>query len=146
VNYAPGSTLSVDGRDFELKQYHFHEPSENLVNGKSYPMEVHLVHADKDGNLAVVAVMFVEGAENASLARAWAHLPDKAGEKISLSSVAAEGLLPTKRDYYRYDGSLTTPPCSEGVRPERTGDCFASPDRGVRARHASFEQPSRAAA
>ena len=116
VNYAPGSRLSVDGRDFELKQFHFHAPSENLVNGKSYPLEAHLVHADKDGNLAVVAVMFVEGAENASLAHAWAHLPANVGEKVSLSSVAVEGLLPSKRDYYRYDGSLTTPPCSEGVR------------------------------
>jgi len=116
VNYAPGSKLSIDGRDFELKQYHFHAPSENLINGKSYPMEAHLVHADKDGNLVVVAVMFVEGAQNASLADAWAHLPEKVGEKVSLSNVAVEGLLPSKRDYYRYDGSLTTPPCSEGVR------------------------------
>ena len=62
VNYAPGSSVTVDGREFELKQFHFHSPSENKIDGKQYPLEAHLVHADKDGNLAVVAVMFQEGA------------------------------------------------------------------------------------
>jgi carbonic anhydrase len=117
VNYAPGSRISVDDREFELKQYHFHAPSENLINGKSYPMEAHLVHADDQGNLAVIAVMVVEGEANESLAQAWAHMPEQAGDRHSLSpNVAAEGILPSERAYYRYNGSLTTPPCSEGVR------------------------------
>jgi carbonic anhydrase len=109
--------MIIDGHEFELRQYHFHAPSENRINGKSYPMEAHLVHADKEGNLAVIAVMFVEGAENPSLARAWAHMPEKVGDKHSLpSSIAVDGMLPAKHGYYRYNGSLTTPPCSEGVR------------------------------
>lgn len=117
VNYAPGNNVSIDDRSFELKQYHFHTPSENHIDGESYPMEAHLVHANKDGNLAVIAVMFVEGKANESLAQAWAHMPEKAGDKHSLpSSVAADGILPSSRDYYRFNGSLTTPPCSEGVR------------------------------
>ncbi len=117
VNYAEGSRIVVDGIRFDLKQIHFHAPSENQINGKSYAMESHLVHADKDGNLAVVATMFTEGKENKTLAQAWSHMPEKSGDKQALSSpVAAEGFLPAKRDYYRFNGSLTTPPCSEGVR------------------------------
>lgn len=117
VNYAAGSSIALDGIQFDLKQFHLHAPSENLINGKSYPMEVHLVHADKDGNLAVVGVMFTEGKENKALAKFWAQMPHDAGEKQKLSSaVLASGLLPANRDYYRFNGSLTTPPCSEGVR------------------------------
>ena len=117
VNYAPGSEIIVDGHEFELKQHHFHTPSENHINGKSYPLEVHFVHADKDGNLAVIAVMFTEGEENEALAQTWGFLPEKAGDKYRLSSsVSAEAILPSNQDYYRFNGSLTTPPCSEGVR------------------------------
>jgi len=116
VNYAPGSKISVDGHEFTLKQFHFHSPSENRINGKSYPLEAHLVHADKDGNLAVIAVMFEQGETNEALAQAWAQMPKKAGDSDELSSSAsAEDILPSSRDYYRYNGSLTTPPCSEGV-------------------------------
>lgn len=116
VNFTPGSKISVDGHGFELKQYHFHAPSENHINGKSYPMEAHLVHADVNGNLAVIAVMFVEGKANQSITKAWSHMPGKAGGKRSLSAgVSAEGILPSNRDCYRFNGSLTTPPCSEGV-------------------------------
>lgn len=117
INYAEGSSITVDGSLFNLKQFHFHAPSENQINGKSYPMEVHLVHADKDGNLAVVGVMIDAGAENKALTDAWAKMPKKAGAPVALPSrVMAEGLLPASREYYRFNGSLTTPPCSEGVR------------------------------
>lgn len=117
VNYAKGSTLSLDGKVFELKQFHFHAPSENLIKGKSYPLEGHLVHADKDGNLAVLAVMFVKGKANKALAQAWAAMPQEAGEPQPLSApISASGLLPKSLSYYRFNGSLTTPPCSEGVR------------------------------
>ena len=81
INYAPGSSLAVDGLAFELKQFHFHSPSENTISGKQFPLEGHLVHADKDGNLAVVAVMFQEGAANGLLGRIWEKMPTKAGEK-----------------------------------------------------------------
>lgn len=116
VHQAAGSTISLNGHDYELKQFHFHAPSENRIDGHAYPMEGHLVHADADGNLAVVAVMFQEGATNPALEHAWARMPAHAGESQALpAAVDVQGLLPANRDYYRYNGSLTTPPCSEGV-------------------------------
>ncbi len=116
VNYKPGSTISVNGQEFELKQFHFHSPSENKIRGESMPMEAHFVHADMDGNLAVIALMFRVGDENTELEKAWAFLPVNAGDKNTLSeSVNANYLLPDDLDYYRFNGSLTTPPCSEGV-------------------------------
>ena len=116
VNFTPGSKISVDGHAFELKQYHFHAPSENQINGKSYPMAAHLVHADEAKNIAVVAVLFVEGETNPSLASVWSYMPGIEGGRQNLpAGVSAEGILPTGRDYYRFNGSLTTPPCTEGV-------------------------------
>ncbi|WP_421264279.1 carbonic anhydrase [Aeromonas veronii] len=117
VGYAPGSTLQLDGTRFELKQFHFHAPSENLIEGKSYPLEGHLVHVSDKGEIAVVAVMFEAGKANPVLAAAWSALPAKVGEIQALKvPLSAEQLLPENRDYYRFSGSLTTPPCSEGVR------------------------------
>ena len=116
VNYQPGSILTVSGHDYELKQLHFHSPSENHINSKSYSLEAHLVHADDKGNLAVVAVMFEDGNENKTMKDIWALMPEKSGAKNNqLSKIPVEGILPTHRDYYRFNGSLTTPPCSEGV-------------------------------
>ena len=116
INYTGGSTISLDGHAYELKQFHFHAPSENTIEGHSYAMEAHFVHTDKQGNLMVVAVMFEVGEYNAELEKAWSHMPEQAGEKHQIQSkVDANDLLPNDRDYYRYDGSLTTPPCSEGV-------------------------------
>lgn len=116
VNFAPGSTIMLDGRAFKLKQFHFHAPSENHIDGKSFPMEAHLVHADKAGNLAVVAVMFVEGEPNPAIASVWSYMPGiEGGKQLLPAGVSAEGILPSNRDYYRFSGSLTTPPCSEGV-------------------------------
>lgn len=115
VNYAKGSSIKVDGITFNLLQFHFHAPSENNINGKSYPLEAHFVHADKKGNLAVVAVMFKEGKANKELAKAWKHMPHE-GEKHKLHNISASKMLPRSKGYYRFNGSLTTPPCSEGVR------------------------------
>ncbi|MGH8624563.1 MAG: carbonic anhydrase, partial [Gammaproteobacteria bacterium] len=84
VNYAPGSSVTVDGREFELKQFHFHSPSENKIDGKQYPLESHLVHADKESNLAVVAVIFQEGAPSAALTKLWEKMPAKTGDKNPL--------------------------------------------------------------
>jgi len=117
VNFEPGSYITVNDTRFDLVQFHLHAPSENLIEGQSFPMELHFVHADKDGNLAVVGVMFEEGEANETLAAAWTHMPDTPGSARALSSaISGEGLLPVDRAYYRYNGSLTTPPCSEGVR------------------------------
>ncbi|HSQ86593.1 MAG TPA: carbonic anhydrase [Desulfobacterales bacterium] len=116
VNYKPGSTITVNGHKFELKQFHFHSPSENKIEGHSYPMEAHFVHDDKEGNLAVIAVMFETGKKNMELEKAWAHMPKNAGDKNPLPvSIDAISLLAHNYDYYRFNGSLTTPPCSEGV-------------------------------
>lgn len=117
VIYGPGSFISVGGERAELQQFHFHKPSEERVNGKSYPMVAHLVHKKADGSLAVVAVLLKQGHPNALIQTLWANLPaekekEKAVEKIG---VDAAKLLPQKRAYYTFAGSLTTPPCSEGV-------------------------------
>jgi carbonic anhydrase len=117
INAVPGSSVSIDGIQFDLKQFHFHAPSENLIKGKSYPLEAHLVHADNNGNLAVIAVMFTEGEKNEGLKKAWAQMPQEAGSKVALTSgISPQEILPSHRKYYRFNGSLTTPPCSEGVR------------------------------
>ena len=117
VNYKPGSNIAVDGNRFDLKQFHFHSPSENTINGKSFPMEAHFVHADAKGNLAVVALMFEEGKDNAVLAKIWPQVKADIHEEETLApEVDANALLDANRDYYRYNGSLTTPPCTEGVR------------------------------
>ena len=117
ANIPAGNTIVVDGVEFQLKQFHFHTPSENAVHGKRAAMELHLVHADKDGNLAVVAVMIEEGQANAVLAKLWQEMPKQAGDKQALKAQVNPGaLLPQNPHYYRFDGSLTTPPCSEGVR------------------------------
>lgn len=116
VNYAPGSDMTVGGKSFELKQFHFHSPSENTIGGRSYPMEAHFVHAGKDGNLAVVAVMFEIGQHNTELEKVWAQMPMEAGQETVLDEAVDAGiLLPDDHAYYRFNGSLTTPPCSEGV-------------------------------
>ena len=118
VNINAGSAIMIDGKNFELKQFHFHSPSENEINGKHFPLEAHFVHLDKEGNIAVVALMFQEGKQNEALEKVWQKLPLKAEEKTALTLDANEvnALLPQSRAYYRFDGSLTTPPCSEGVR------------------------------
>ncbi len=116
VNYRPGSFVTIDGHNYELKQFHFHTPSENTIDGKHFPMEVHFVHADKNGNLAVLALMIKEGAENPELAKVLESLSGKEGEEKKMVHPAnASALMPMDVDYYRFNGSLTTPPCSEGV-------------------------------
>ena len=117
VNYAKGSHIEIDDEKFHLIQFHFHSPSENTIKGQSYPLEAHFVHASDTGELAVIAVMYQAGIENKGLKKAWAHIPIHAGEQYSFTETLMAGdLLPDNKDYYRFNGSLTTPPCSEGVR------------------------------
>lgn len=116
INATPGSTITVAGTSYELAQFHFHDPSEHTINGQHSPMELHLVHKSADGALAVVGVLMNQGAENAALAQFWNALPQKAGEVKLDTQFAVASLLPADRHYYTYQGSLTTPPCSEGVR------------------------------
>ena len=115
----PGSYMVAGGVRYELVEFDFHHPSEVTVKGKFSDMEVHLMHKSADGKLAVLAVRLVEdvGNPNAVLATLWQHLPTKASatEKVS-EMVNPGGLLPADRGYWTYDGSLSTPPCTEGVR------------------------------
>ena len=117
VNYAPGSSITVGDQRYELVQFHFHKPSEEKINGKAFPMEAHLVHKRSDGALAVVAVLLKQGGANGVIGTVWKNLPEeKEKEKaVDKVSVNAAGLLPKNHAYYTFAGSLTTPPCSEGV-------------------------------
>ena len=117
VNYAPGSTLSVGDKTYSLKQFHFHHPAEEHIDGRSFPLVAHLVHADAEGHLAVVAVVFETGTANELIETLWKNIPsekDKVKEESSVS-VQARDLLPEERGYFTFPGSLTTPPCTEGV-------------------------------
>jgi len=118
VNIAPGSTVNIDETDYELKQFHFHVPSENNINGQKYALEGHFVHAAKDGKLAVVAVMFKEGKENPVLKKIWSKFPLKTNHTklINLSADEIKAIMPSNKAYYKFMGSLTTPPCSENVK------------------------------
>ena len=117
VNYAPGSSIDVGGMRYELVQFHFHKPSEEKIDGKAHAMVAHLVHKGADGKLAVVAVLLDAGGASALVDSIWKNLP-KEKEKESLVpnvTVDATKLLPASRGYYTFQGSLTTPPCSEDV-------------------------------
>jgi carbonic anhydrase len=117
VNYDSGSAIEVGGVRYTLIQFHFHVPSEHTIGGKPAAAELHLVHRNPKGQLAVIGVLMEPGAENAALAPLWAHLPAKAGPVQKTDArINAADLLPAARTTYRYDGSLTTPPCSEGVK------------------------------
>lgn len=116
VKAAPGGTLRRGDKPYELVQYHFHAPSEHLVEGHRFPMEVHFVHKHAEtGALGVLGVFFVPGAANATFASLAATFPQKTGEQTALPNVDPIGLLPTSLKYWAYEGSLTTPPCSEIV-------------------------------
>ncbi|HEX5357223.1 MAG TPA: carbonic anhydrase family protein [Aquabacterium sp.] len=116
VNVEPGNGITVMGRRYELLQFHFHRPSEERINGRQYEMVAHLVHKDMDGKLAVVAVLMDQGKAHPVVQQVWNNLPlEKNSEQGALSQIDLSQLLPEQRQYYTYMGSLTTPPCSEGV-------------------------------
>ncbi|MCL2831217.1 MAG: carbonic anhydrase [Betaproteobacteria bacterium] len=118
VNVSGGNLLKLDGKPFELQQFHFHTPSENHVGGKSFPLEAHFVYKGTEGELAVLALMFEEAKTgNKQLDEAWKAMPKEKGEPAPLKKeVDIQALLPKHLAYYRFSGSLTTPPCTEGVR------------------------------
>ncbi len=117
VNMAPGNFITLAGKRWELVQFHFHRPSEERVDGRQFDMVAHLVHKDLDGNLAVVAVLLDRGSAHPIVQAVWNNLPLEKGEEAQASTtIDLASLLPTDRRYYTYMGSLTTPPCSEGVR------------------------------
>jgi carbonic anhydrase len=116
VNPASGGSIKLPDGEYKLLQFHFHTPSEEKIHGKNFPLVMHLVHKNDAGKLAVVAVLFKEGKENTALKPIFDNMPAKEGEKKTLNeNFNAETLLPTRHGYYKYEGSLTTPPCSEEV-------------------------------
>ena len=118
VDYAPGSFILFGGNRYELVQFHFHSPSEERINGRSFDMVAHLVHKSAQGRLAVVAVLLTVGNEQPMLQQVWNAMPgtrDRTRERLDVT-INAQQLLPADRTYYSYMGSLTTPPCTEGVQ------------------------------
>jgi carbonic anhydrase len=118
VNYPSGNTMSVGDETYGLLQMHFHTPSEHTVGGEQHAAEAHFVHANEDGDLAVLGVFVKEGEKNEQLAALMQDVPGSKGESVSLegSEFSSVDFLPETRSAFRYNGSLTTPPCSEGVR------------------------------
>src|SRR5262252_602418 len=117
IDYAPGSFITVNGHRYQLVQFHFHRPSEERLNGKRFPMVAHLVHKDSDGKLAVVAVLLAAGPQNPLIKTLWNNLPREKEREVTVDKVEINvaDLLPRDRAYYTFQGSLTTPPCTEGV-------------------------------
>ncbi len=116
VNYDAGSYIELDGVRYDVAQFHYHAPSEHTLNGKSFAAELHIVHKSADGKLAVVGLLLNEGAENAAFAPFINNLPaEKADAKDAGVKINAADFLPAVQTTFRYSGSLTTPPCSEGV-------------------------------
>jgi carbonic anhydrase len=103
-------------RRYELQQFHFHRPSEERINGKSFEMVIHLVHRDDEGRQAIVALLLERGIAQKTVQTVWNNLPLEKNEIVKPSSALdASDLLPLQRGYYTYMGSISTPPCSEGV-------------------------------
>ena len=117
VNVPAGSALVVNGQRYNLVQFHFHHPSEEEIAGKHFDMVMHMVHKDADGHLAVVAVLLSDGSANPMIQSLWDRIPAEEGKPQALDMLLDPNkLLPEKQGYYTFMGSLTTPPCSEGVR------------------------------
>lgn len=116
VTVEEGSTLTTAKDTYSLKQFHFHTPSENTVSGVRYPMEAHFVHQSAKGDFAVVAVLFQEGIKNDNLQKLIDHLPASKGETIELGGTLDLAVhLPPQSDTFHFEGSFTTPPCTENV-------------------------------
>ncbi len=126
INYEPGSFILLNGTLFSLLQFHFHHPSEHRVQGQQFDMELHVLHRSDAGDLAVISVLLMAGAVNATLQPIWAALPEVLGIEQTPSHALRDGkaeqpinaraLLPDDTRFVEYSGSLTTPPCTEGVQ------------------------------
>lgn len=121
VNYhdppGSGNTLIVGDKRYQLTQFHFHRPSEEYIHGKPYDMVIHLMHEASDGKVAGVAVLVKAGNANTTIQRIWDHMPKTEGKEEEIPGVAVDPaeLLPPHVAYYMYKGSVTAPPCTEGV-------------------------------
>jgi carbonic anhydrase len=117
ANVSPGSRIIIDGTPYELQQFHFHLPSEHTEDGEHTAMEMHFVHADETGDLAVVGVLMEKERGDSAFTDLWDRLPTEEGDEAEINEpIDLAEFLPNDRDQYQYDGSLTTPPCTEGLK------------------------------
>jgi len=116
--YFPGSHVNIGNQKFELKTFDFHSPSEHTIQGQKYPLEMQLVHEGPIGQLLIISVLFEEGPSNAFLSTLWPHLPTspKTTTEKADALINAAQALPLDKSYYFYEGSLSQPPCTEGVQ------------------------------
>ena len=142
VNLTAAGTAMIDGHEYALEQFHFHAPSEHTVDGVHSPVEAHFVHADADGNLAVIGVMIVEGAPHPLFDAIIAAIPGNEEEAPLSVQVDARTLMPTTLMAYRYPGSLTTPPCTEGVTWSVLQEPITWSPEQVAALVSHFEEPN----
>ncbi|MEY2678406.1 MAG: Carbonic anhydrase precursor [Pseudomonadota bacterium] len=117
VNVEPGSTLKINKDVYNLLQFHFHRPSEEQIDGKPMAMVAHFVHKNADGKLAVLGVLLNDGKDNAAIQTLWNNAPKAEGPEVVVDKVKFDpsSLVPAALTHYSYEGSLTTPPCTEGV-------------------------------
>jgi len=117
INYTPGSTLTIGGKQYQVVQFHFHKPSEEAISGKHFGMVLHIVHRSSEGNLAVVGVLLEGGEDNRFIEKLWSNLPKEEGKEMEVAGVTVNiaDALPADHSFYHFTGSLTTPPCTEGV-------------------------------
>lgn len=111
----PGNSFAVGGKTYALAQFHIHHPSEHLLNGRRFPLEIHFVHKLADGGFGVVGVLVASGAGNPTLQKLIAAIPAERGATATGPMIDPRALLPVARGFDRYEGSLTTPPCAEAV-------------------------------
>jgi len=117
VSHVSGCRVDLNDRKYKLRQFHFHAPSEHHIEGKTFPMEVHLVHQDETGHVLVVAVIMVTDAPHPVLSKLWKWLSEQTEQEVSIPlELNLADILPTNTNHYTYSGSLTTPPCTEGVQ------------------------------
>ena len=119
INARTAETLTIGDKSYELLQFHFHAPSEHTLYGEHLPMEAHFVHQADDGELAVTGVLIAEGEKNPGVQPLWKHLHDEVGTPMAVQMPInfADAIFPeTRSGVFHYQGSLTTPPCSEGVQ------------------------------
>lgn len=115
VDIDEGGSINLEGRSFRLVQFHFHLPSEHTVDGNASPLEVHFVHQAEEGDLAVIGVFSSAGEADPAIQSIQDAIPDSSEAPVTLAEFDPRALLPEERSYFRYVGSLTTPPCSEVV-------------------------------